>query len=241
MSAPALLRLGNLVSVSNMRLPVQGAQGAPFVLDFTDTDTLVGDLQGAFQTGVFDYAQAIYIDNRENSSNFELKMFGTGQKGFIVRAQPFSQGIYPITCPSGDGRFQCVTTQGQIISVVFYNVPMPFYTSAPAAGVLVVPTLTNLAIDSASVNGDKVLIAGVALQTIKIYRMILDVDNPVNLRFYSAAAGTLLFGPAFLTAGGSLTMQASGVPWMTTLAGQDFIVNGNAVVNMGGSIGYVQS
>lgn len=241
MSAPALLRLGNIVPVPNMRVPLQGAQCAPFVADFTNTDTLEGDLRGAFDSGAFDYAQCIFIDNKDNASTFTLTMPGTGQKGFAIQAQPYSQGLYPITCPQGDGRFTAHTVQGQIISICFYNVPMPLYTSGPASGVLVVPALTNLAVDTPSVNGNKVLIAGVALQTIKIYRMILDVDNPLNARFYSNAGGTLLFGPAFLTAGGSVTMQASGVPWMTTLAGQDYVVNGNAVVNMGGSIGYVQS
>lgn len=241
MSAPALLRPGSVIAIPNNRLPVQGSQGAPFVLDFTDTDTLDGDLSSFFAAGTFDYVQCVFIDNSANPATFTLTMPGTGQRGFQIQAQPYSQGIYPVTGPANDGRFRVNTTQGQIISIVFYNVPMPLYTSAPASGVLVVPALTNFVIDTASSNGNKTLIAGVALQTIKIYRLILNVDAPANLRFYSNAGGTELFGPAFLTAGGSLTMQASGVPWMTTLAGQDFVVNGNAVVNMGGSIGYVQS
>lgn len=241
MNAITPLPRGQIISVPNMRVPSQGAQAAPFVLDFTNVTALDGDLQGSYQTGVFDFVQSVFIDNKDNSSTFSLVFPGAGPKGQTIQAQPNSQGYYPCSPVMGDGRFVASTSQGQLVPIIFYNIPMPYVTWGPVPGVLVVPALTNAALNlTPCIAGDNQLVAGAPLKTVKLYRGMFSVANPTVLKFTDGPAGTLLFA-AQLTAGGSLTFQASGVPWLTGTVGKDLTLNSSAAVNMYGGYGYVQS
>jgi hypothetical protein len=101
--------------------------------------------------------------------------------------------------------------------------------------------LTNVGFaPTALINGNNVLVAGVAAQTIKMYRGIFNVDAPTNLKFTDGAGGTVLFSAA-LTAGGSLTLEPSGAPWFITSAGISLVLNSSAAVNMYGGESHVQS
>jgi len=118
----------------------------------------------------------------------------------------------------------------------------PLYTAEDESAINM-PALTNLAVDLApSANGDNILIAGVANQTIKIYQMELSFANAVSAKFMSGAVGLnhKLTGVLNLLAGGSVNMPPTSSPWMTTLPGEGFNLNTNAAVAIGGVIGYVQ-
>lgn len=235
------IRRGNIIAVPNMRLPEQGAQAVPVTLDFTANTTFDGDLSACFGTGVFDFAQSVFIDNKDNQTTLTLTFPGVGNRGQVIQVQPLTQGYYPISPGMGDGRFTAFTAGGQIIDVIFFNVAMPYFTWGPLPGVLVVPALSSRAFAPLALAlGDNQLVAGVGGQTIKAYRGIFGVDNPAILKFTDGPGGTVLF-TADLSALGSLTWQASGVPWITTGVGNDLTLNSSAAVNLYGGMGYVQS
>lgn len=241
MNAIADLTKGSIVPVPNMRVPLQGAQAFPILLDHTANGTLDGDLSNGFYSGVFDYAQSVYIDNRNNASTFKLTFPGLGPNGFVVQAQPYTQGYYPVSMAMGDGRFSSNTTPGIKIAVVFYNVPMPYFTWGPVPGVLVTPALSNLnevlAIGGA---GNTQLVAGVGGKTIKLYRAIISVDANAVLKLTNGPGGALIAPPAPLVPYGSIALQVSGVPWGTCGDGDDLTMNLDAACNAYVGIGYVQ-
>ena len=226
-----------------MRKPEQQSQSLPLLLDFTNTAALEGDLASAFQSGVFDFAQSVFIDNLENASELTLNFPGAGPKGQNVTAQPFSQGYYPVSPAVGDGRFTATTSQGIVIPVTFYNVPMPYFTWGPAANAVIVPALQNLAFNPlALILGDNALVAGVGGKTIKVYRGMFQVDNATVLKFTDGPAGTVLMSGTLLTPGSALFFSATNVPWWNaTTAGNDLTLNSSAAVNLYGGMGYVQS
>ncbi len=242
MNAITPIPLGQIIPVPNMRVPRQGSQMMPFLLDFTNTGALEGSLRGAFDSGEFDFAQSVWIDNKNNNSTVTISFPGAGPKGQDIQAQPLTQGYYPVSPVVGDGRFTATTTQGQTVPIAFYNVPMPYFTWGPVPGVLIVPALTNSnRIDAIGGAGDLQLVPGVALKTIKLYRAVLSVDSPTVVKFTDGPGGAIIAPPATLTAGGSLTLQPSGVQWGTTSAGNDLTLNFSAACNSYLGIGYVQS
>lgn len=242
MNAIVPVRLGGIVSSSAMRHPLQGAQQLPVDLVFDGTTRVEGDLQASFQSGVFDFVQSVFIDNKDNAANLELTAPGLGNRGRIVRAQPYTQGWYPFTPPVGDGRFIAETTDGQTIPLIFSNVAMPYFTWGAVPGVLVVPTLTNAALNFAPLvtPANNILVAGAVAKTIKVYRLfyVLSAGATVQL---SDSGGNDWTGDLPTTAGGGAAFQASGIPWFTTAAGADLVLTSDTAVNLGGAIGYVQS
>lgn len=128
MSEPAVTKYSNILTVPNMRVPLQGPQAAAVTLDFAVSTIFNLDLRAAFESGVFDYTQNVYIDNSANASTFTLLCLGTGQDGFSIVAQPQSQGIYPVSIPVGDSRFVATSAGAVEVPVVFYNCPMPIGT-----------------------------------------------------------------------------------------------------------------
>lgn len=243
MSAITSIPKGNIIPVPNMRVPIQGAQSLPLILDFTNATALQGDLQASFQSGVFDFAQSIFIDNSENTAAVSLVFPGAGPKGQTITAQPFSQGYYPISPAVGDGRFTAATAGGIQIPVTFYNVPMPYFTWGPGTNSVVVPTLANLAFPPlALILGDNQLVAGIGGETVKMYRGMFQVDGAAILKFTDGPGGTVLFAVNLLAAGASVTFQATNVPWFNaTSAGNDLTLNSSAAVNLYGAMGYAQS
>lgn len=239
MTRLASLPLGQIIPVPNMRVPKQGAQAIPFICDFNIAQTLEGDLRGAFDSGVFDIVQSVFIDNKDNAGTFTLTMPGAGPNGSgVIQAQPYTQGYYPVSPAVGDGRFSVFSGDGEIVPVTFYNVPMPYFVWGPTPGVLIVPSLTNLPVlITPTINGDNQLVAGGA-NAIKLYRGVFSVDAPAVLKFTDGPGGALLFATQ-LTAGGSLFFQPSGIPWFVTTPGNDLTVNVSAAVNMYGGFGYV--
>jgi len=118
----------------------------------------------------------------------------------------------------------------------------PLYT-AEDENMISMPALTNLAIELApSANGDNILIAGVANQTIKIYQLELSFAAVASAKFMSGAVGLnhKLTGTLNIFAGTSVTMPPSTQPWLTTQPGEGFNLNLNAAIAVGGVLGYVQ-
>jgi hypothetical protein len=225
----------------NLAQPSEGSKAIAMALDFSDTGLITSDLTQEVLNGKLDFIQSVYIDNADNAANFDITFIGAPitQR---VRAQPYSQGWYPISWPVGNARFVAQTSEGQTINVIFANYAMPYYQDGAVPGVLVVPNLTNPALDAVPLAGpsDTQLVAGVIGQTIKLYRGIFSVDSPTVLKWTSGAGGTVLF-TAQLTAGGSIAFQPSGIAWFLAASGDDLTLHSTAACNLYGGFGYVQS
>lgn len=228
---------------NNLLLPTEGPLFLPYRYDLTVVGSVDKDFeqeQAGDNPGII---QSVFIDNSLNAGQFVLIILGPSNPQRIV-ANPFTQGFYPVLAPKGALRTRAQST-GVTVDVYFTNFAMPYsvWGAVTVPGLPTVPNLTNFVVDQALAIGDNILIAGVALQTIKVYRAMVDVDAANTLRFFSGAgAVTPLFGPAFLTApGASIYFQPSSVPWLTTLAGQGLNLRATAVNNAGGQISYVQS
>jgi hypothetical protein len=227
----------------NMALPLRGTQVLPVTLDFTAAGTIYEDFSWAKQNAIIDFVQSVYIDNADNPTTLDLIISG-GSIPQRIRAQPFTQGYYAVTIPIGDAfRMKCITSGGQTINVMFYSCAMPYVTWGPVPGVLVTPALTNFLLDlEPCVAGDNQLVAAVAAESVKLYRLILSVGAATVLKFYDnpSAGGTELFA-ATLFAGGGLALQVSGVPWFNTGANHSLVLNSSNAVNIYGGYGVTQS
>ena len=231
----------NSFQTANLAQPNAGSQGISVPLDFTLSGNIAVDLTQEFMDGVLDFVQSVYIDNADNPAPVDLVFSGAPQAQRI-RAQAFSEGWYPVSWPNGAGRLTAKTSQGQIVQTIFANYAMPYLTWGPAPGVTVVPALTNAALNAVALGAgsNTQLVAGIALETIKLYRGIFSVDSPTILKWTDGAGGTVLF-TAQLTAGGSIFFQPSGINWFVTSPGNDLTLNSSGACNLYGGFGYVQS
>lgn len=222
--------------------PTEGSKTIAYTLDFTAKSSVSIDLTADILMGQMAFIQSVYIDNADNSVPVDLTFLGGPTPNYRVRAQANSQGWYPVCWPVGATRLVGASNSGAKISVQFSNIAMPYLAWGPASGVLVTPPLVNNAL--APLNfagaGSQPLVAAVAGQTVKLYRGIFNVDQPAVLLFQDGNGGPTLFS-ATLTAGGSLTFQATGVPWFNTSLNNGLYLNSNAAVNVYGGFGYVQS
>lgn len=220
--------------------PKQGDRELPVTLDFTNAGTIRDSLATEQQSGQIDMVQSVYIDNQDNAAPLILTFQDTFQR---VVAQPYTQGIYPVIS-QGQINFTAQTAQGQRINVIFSNIQKRYTVWGAVPGVLIVPPLTNPAINLApSAAADNVLVAAVPNTTIKVYRVMLAFGAAASVAFYSnpSAGANRLSGDFPMFAGGSITMQPTGIPWMTTLNGQSLVLLSSAAVNIGGILGYIQS
>lgn len=219
--------------------PREGVRELVDILDFTSVGTFAADLFQEMAAGQIESIQCVYIDNSLNNAQLILLINGVQ----TITAQPLTQGIYPVIC-QGPLRYQATSSQGQTITVVWSNVAKDFNVWGPIPGTTVTPPLTNQVVELApSAAGDNIVIPGVGGQTIKVYRTILGFGAGTNAKFWSgaSAANHPLTGTFPMFAGGSITMQSSGQPWMTTRTGDGLNLNSSAAVNIGGTIGFVQS
>lgn len=217
--------------------PAQGNRELPVSLDFTGGAVVNGDLSGEMQHSQIESIQSIFIDNSLSSSSFTIQFPITGQ---ILFVPSFKQAILPVIEP-GAIRYIAKSNSGLQIPVIFSNTMKTYCVWGPADGTLTVPPLTNPAFAPlALINGDNVLVAGVAAKTIRMFRGVFNVGAATVLLFTDGPGGAVLFS-AFLTAGGSLTFQPTGIPWFNTSPGNSLVLNSSAAVNLYGGYGYVQS
>lgn len=226
---------------TNLTQPIAGSMAVSQTLDFTAGTLLAFDLTDSIMVGKLDFIQSVYIDNADNSAALDL-VFSGGPTTQRIRAQAQSEGWYPISWPKGAARFTAASQGGIKVNVIFANYPMPYVVWGPASGVTVVPPLTNfpLAPLNFAAPGSQQLVAGVALESVRLYRGIFNLDQPAILLFQDGNGGATLFS-ADLTAGGSLTFQASGAAWFNTSAGNGLYLNASAACNVYGGFGVQQS
>lgn len=87
--------------------------------------------------------------------------------------------------------------------------------------------------------GDNSIVAGVALQTIRIHRIFFVVGAATNIIFKNGA--TALTGAVPMLANGSFVLDYSGEPWFTTDAGSAFVINQSGTAQISGRVYYTQS
>lgn len=118
----------------------------------------------------------------------------------------------------------------------------PFIETVNPGSVATLPTtvlMARAAISTAS-SGDNTIVGAVALQTIRIHKLIISyVASPVTLLFKDGASTTLLTAP--MNTYGSIVLDFDGEPWFITTAGNAFIINLSAAVQIYGRAYYTQS
>lgn len=101
--------------------------------------------------------------------------------------------------------------------------------------------LTEVAINCAGA-GDNVIVAAVALQSVRLYGFFFSVNAAVNAKWRDGAAGTD-FHPYqyFIGQGGYWELDREGVPWFTTSVGNALVLNLSGAVQVSGRAYYAQS
>jgi len=223
-----------------MEWPNQGPRALEYVISLPGSGRFEDDLWEEMSRQEIAFIQTIFIDNSQNPGTFQITFQGTN-RGQTIVVQPFHQGYYPVSAPIGSLRFVAVGNGNTLVPVIFYNCACPYFDWGPAPGVLSVPALISAPVQFAPmVVGANVLVPGVALQFAQIYRLQVTVDNPCIIRFRDGPAGAYISGSIPLFAGGSITWQASGVPWATASVGNSIVIESDTAVNMGGMVGFTQ-
>jgi hypothetical protein len=95
----------------------------PFELDFGAVSSIAFDLYEEQTNGVFDKAQCLYVDNKNNANAITFHFAGTD---YEVTVPARAGGIFPIFT---NGTTQCTVTTTTaaelVVPVAFVNVPMP--------------------------------------------------------------------------------------------------------------------
>lgn len=102
-------------------------------------------------------------------------------------------------------------------------------------------SLSEIAINCA-LNGDNVIVAAVALQSVRLYGFFLIVNAAVDLKWRDGAAGTD-FHPVqyMLGKGAGWMLPRDGQPWFTTAVGNALVLNLSAAIQVSGRAYYAQS
>jgi hypothetical protein len=221
--------------------PRGGNKELPVNWTFTNATgtNIADDLSPEMMASQIESIQSVYIDNSLNSGAVNLTLNG----GQVITAQPYTQGIYPVIA-AGRISYNLNAAVGSIVGLIFSNTAKPYVVWGPTPGVTVTPPLANLAESFQPLAvGDNVLVAASGIKTVKLYRGLLVFGGGATVQFFDGpSAGALpLTGPMAMFAGGSMTFQPSGIPWIVTSAGNGLILKSDTASNMGGQIGYVQS
>lgn len=87
--------------------------------------------------------------------------------------------------------------------------------------------------------GANVVVSGVAGKRILVYRVFWIVGDDTNITIQDGP-NTNLTGALPFLANGTLALDISNIPWFQTSAGNDFILNSTAAVQVSGAIYYQQ-
>ena len=96
--------------------------------------------------------------------------------------------------------------------------------------------LLSLPINFAA-SGDNVIIAGVAGQIIRVWKLWF-ISGATNITFKDGAIA--LSGPAPFAASEGMVLDFDTKPWATCLSGDDFILNQSGSAQVSGMIYYTQ-
>lgn len=99
-------------------------------------------------------------------------------------------------------------------------------------------SLSGIAIDAALM-GDNILVPGIAAQTIRAFKLFLVAASTVSFKFKDGVADLTPFMP--LSQGGAMVLDFDTQPWFVTTAGNDFIIELSAAVQVSGRLAYQQS
>ncbi len=224
-----------------LAMPSEGQRIIPARLDFQNVGSIETDLTEFLLSQKMSFVQSVYIDNSLNGSALDLRFIDGETGGYLITAQPYSQGWYPVAVPIGGVVFTATTAQGIIVPIKLANCAMPYFTWGALDGVPIVPALVNVGFEPLALGvGDNQLVAGVGGETVKLYRGLFNVDDFAVLKFTDGPGGAVLFS-AYLTPAGSLTLQASAAPQFSTGVGNALTLNSSAAVNLYGGFGYVRS
>ena len=86
--------------------------------------------------------------------------------------------------------------------------------------------------------GNNTLVAGVAAQTIRVYRLILTLSASSDLEVRDGT--TTVLADLYARTGVTLDLVPQDKEWFLTTAGNGLILNSSAAVNIGGRIWYAQ-
>lgn len=117
-------------------------------------------------------------------------------------------------------------------------------TANPGTGTFTVafqrPTTSDLteAIINIAASGDNTVIAAVAAQTIRIFKMFFVTASPVNVTVEDGAGVNLTGVMNNVRAG---IWGFDGEPWFTSASGGGFVINLSAAVQVSGRVYYRQS
>lgn len=110
----------------------------------------------------------------------------------------------------------------------------------PVSQVVGTTSRLSSAVVNATSSGDNTLVAGVASQTVRIFRLALVLSSSNTITFKDGAS-TPLTGAMSLNAGATILLDYEGEPWFVTNSGNNFILNlGNASA-VTGVVYYTQS
>ena len=113
-------------------------------------------------------------------------------------------------------------------------------TAVPTSRSLPTAALSSRTAINAASSSDNTLIAAVAGQTIRVHKLFFVASGAVNIKFKDGASTDLT--PAMpIYAGGGFTLDFDGDPWFVTTAGNAFVLNLSAAVQISGRIYYSQS
>lgn len=107
--------------VLNGSLPCEGTKAYPFNLDFTAVNAYKIDLTQQQIQKQFTTLQTVWIDNADNTAEFELICTTTGQR---IIAPPQSQGFYAMLQPSPPV-FSVQTSGALVMEIILLNFYIP--------------------------------------------------------------------------------------------------------------------
>ena len=107
-----------------------------------------------------------------------------------------------------------------------------------SSGYRLSPGLQSAIINSAA-GGDLVIVAAVAGQAVRVYRLILFPITASNITIKDGA-NTSLTGAMTIGTGGLIQLPYDGEPWFVTSVGNAFIINSSAAVQVSGRAYFIQ-
>ena len=100
--------------------------------------------------------------------------------------------------------------------------------------------LTGVLVNNSAASGDLTVVAGTALQTVRLHRLKLSVADACIVSIKDGA-GTTLDKFNFAGNGGGVVLDFGARPWYTTSAGNALIINVSAAVQVDGRAEYIKN
>lgn len=241
-NTPALMIAGS--DGTNSRYITLDTSGRPLVVGYGAVTTSAP----AYSTGT---SQALSI-----STTGGLRVTGLGTAGTadpnVVTVQGITGGTtLPVTAVQGTANSLANAWPIEITDGTHGPVAVKAASTSAAAAdsALVVSQTPNLPTTvtvtkitvNASTNGNNTLVAGVASETVRVFKVAL-VFSAGGTVIFQDGASTALTGPLVLSAGATIVLDMDITnPWFLTSSGNAFVINLSGGAAVGGVIYYTQS